>query len=32
MKFKIEHEIKGRMRVHLFQKSMTMEEADILQY
>ena len=32
MKFKIEHEIKGRMRVHLFQKKMTFEEADILQY
>lgn len=32
MKFRIEHEIKGRMRVHLFQKTMTFEEADILQY
>lgn len=32
MKFKIEHEIKGRMRVHLFQKGMTFKEADILQY
>ena len=32
MKFRIEHEIKGRMRVHLFQKQMSMEEADILQY
>ena len=32
MKFKIIHEIKGRMRVHLEQKSMTFEEADILEY
>lgn len=32
MKFKIEHEIKGRMRVHLFQKTMSVEEADTLQY
>ncbi|MBQ7796536.1 MAG: heavy metal translocating P-type ATPase [Lachnospiraceae bacterium] len=32
MKFKIEHEIKGRMRVHLFQKTMSFKEADILQY
>ncbi len=32
MKFKIEHEIRGRMRVHLFQKRMTSREADILQY
>lgn len=32
MKFKIEHEIRGRMRVHFFQKKMTFEEADILQY
>lgn len=32
MKFRIEHEIKGRMRMHLFQKSMTFEEADTLQY
>lgn len=32
MRFKIIHEIKGRMRVHLEQKSMTFKEADILEY
>lgn len=32
MKFKIEHEIKGRMRVHIAQKRMSAKEADILQY
>ena len=32
MKFRIEHEIKGRIRVHLYQKKMTCREADILQY
>ena len=32
MKFKIIHEIKGRMRVHFEQKKMTFQEADILQY
>ena len=32
MRFKIEHEIRGRMRVHLIQKKMTFREADILQY
>lgn len=32
MRFRIEHEIKGRMRVHLIQKRMTFREADILQY
>lgn len=32
MKFKIEHEIKGRMRVHLIQKKMSFREADILEY
>ena len=32
MKFKVEHEIRGRIRVHLLQKQMTFEEADILQY
>ncbi len=32
MRFKIEHEIKGRMRVHLIQKRMSFQEADILQY
>ena len=32
MKFIIEHEIKGRMRVHFDQKRMSFKEADILQY
>lgn len=32
MKFRIEHEIRGRMRVHICQKNMTFQEADILQY
>lgn len=32
MKFKIVHEIKGRLRVHLCLKSMSLREADILQY
>jgi heavy metal translocating P-type ATPase len=32
MKFKIEHEMKGRLRVHVIQTSMTYEQADILQY
>lgn len=32
MKFRIVHEIKGRMRVHVNQKRMTFEEADTLQY
>ncbi|MBQ8821281.1 MAG: heavy metal translocating P-type ATPase [Lachnospiraceae bacterium] len=32
MKFRIEHEIKGRMRVHLSQKQMSFKEADILEY
>ena len=32
MKFKILHEIKGRMRVHIAQSRMTFKEADILQY
>ncbi len=32
MKFRIEHEIKGRMRIHLFQKKMSLDEADGLQY
>ena len=32
MKFKIEHEIKGRMRIHIAQKRMSFKEADILQY
>lgn len=32
MKFKILHEIKGRMRIHIVQKQMKFQEADILQY
>lgn len=32
MKFKIMHEIRGRIRVHLCLKSMSLREADILQY
>lgn len=32
MKFWIKHEIKGRLRVHLNQKSMSCQEADTLQY
>lgn len=32
MKFKILHEIKGRMRIHIAQNSMTDKEADTLQY
>ena len=32
MKFRILHEIKGRIRVHIMQKSMSFKEADILQY
>jgi heavy metal translocating P-type ATPase len=32
MKFKIEHEIRGRLRIHVIQKKMTYEQADILQY
>lgn len=32
MKFKIEHAIQGRIRIHLFQKTMTAEQADTLQY
>lgn len=32
MRFKIKHEIKGRIRIHVMQKSMTFKEADILQY
>ena len=30
MKFKIKHEIKGRIRIHMEQKRMTHEQADIL--
>ena len=33
MKFQIKHEIKGRIRLHIFQKKqMTCEQADILLY
>ena len=32
MRFRIEHEIRGWMRVHLCQEKMTCREADILQY
>jgi heavy metal translocating P-type ATPase len=32
MKFQILHEIKGRLRIHVVQKHMTYEQADILQY
>ncbi len=32
MKFRIVHEIKGRLRVHLFCRQMSMKEADMLQY
>ena len=32
MKFKIKHEIKGRMRIHIAQKKMTCKQADIIQY
>lgn len=32
MKFIIKHEIKGRMRVHILQRIMTYEQADMLQY
>ena len=32
MKYMIQHEIRGRMRVHLAQSKMTCQEADTLQY
>jgi heavy metal translocating P-type ATPase len=32
MKFKIKHEIKGRLRIHVIQKKMTFQQADMLQY
>ena len=32
MKFRIEHEIKGRMRIHMAQKRMNCREADIVSY
>ncbi len=32
MEFKMQHEIKGRIRVHFTQKRMSYEQADLLQY
>lgn len=32
MKFRIEHEIRGRMRIHAVQKKMSFKEADMLEY
>ncbi len=32
MNFKILHEIKGRMRIHVLQKRMTFEQADMIEY
>ena len=32
MKFTIKHEIPGRLRVHMKQKTMTLHQADLLQY
>ena len=32
MKFVIRHEIRGRVRVHLFQRGMSIRQADLLQY
>ncbi|MBQ4523628.1 MAG: heavy metal translocating P-type ATPase [Lachnospiraceae bacterium] len=32
MRFKIVHEIKGRIRIHMMQRTMTDKQADILQY
>lgn len=32
MKFKIKHEIRGRMRVHLLMPQMSLKQADILEY
>lgn len=32
MNFKIQHEMKGRIRVHLMQNIMTFQQADLLQY
>ena len=32
MKFSIKHEIKGRIRIHIMQKTMSYTEADTLQY
>ncbi|WP_195415805.1 heavy metal translocating P-type ATPase [Enterocloster citroniae] len=32
MKFVIRHEIRGRVRIHLYQKEMSIRQADLLQY
>ena len=32
MRFRIKHEIRGRMRIHILQSRMSFEQADILQY
>lgn len=32
MRFRIEHEAKGRMRIHILQRDMDYADADILQY
>ena len=32
MKFKIEHEIRGRVRLHICQKRMTYMQADQMEY
>ena len=32
MRFNIKHEIRGRIRIHIFQKRMTYQQADTLQY
>ncbi len=32
MRFKIEHEIKGRMRIHVVQEKISIKEADVMQY
>lgn len=32
MKFVIKHEIKGRIRIHLYQKELSVRQADLLQY
>ena len=32
MKFVIRHEIRGRVRVHIYQKDMSIRQADLLHY
>lgn len=32
MKYVIKHEIRGRIRLHVFQQRMSLREADLLQY